>query len=182
MGILKMLCNLIKRGLIYGYFIFIGYQLFTTLATNKQFTESITRFETQHEKHFSQIYQKIPQLVQFKFAKYPVALLGFSALSILLGGFGIFALLTHALITYISNERVVGYIRQINPQMNVIKFAQSIDLETILMIVIYLGVLCQVIYSIFGSSCRTVTVEEPVAEPTRTSGPGSSSRGKKRIH
>ena len=87
-----MLFNLIKRGIIYGYFLFIGYTLINNMtpsnqeAANKQFTESITKFETQHETLFKQIYEKVPQLVQFKFIKYPLALIGFSSLSIIFGG------------------------------------------------------------------------------------------------
>ena len=157
-----MLCNLIKRGMIYGYFLFIGYQLFITLSANTKFTESITKFETQHSKYFDQIYQKVPQLVQFKFAKYPAALIGFSALSVLMGGFGIFALLSHALITYLSNEKIVALVKSINPKMDFVKFAQSFELETILLLALYLGIFSQFIYSIFNSGCGSKKIPEPV--------------------
>ena len=180
-----MLCNLIKRGMIYGYFLFVGYQLFITLSGNTKFAESINKFETQHSKYFEQIYQKVPQLVQYKFAKYPAALIGFSALSVLLGGFGIFALLSHALITYLSNEKIVALVKSINPKMDVVKFAQSLELETILMIVLYLGIICQFVYTIFSSSssscCASKTVSEPVApEQVRDNSTGSNNKKKQK--
>ena len=175
-----MLCNLIKRGMIYGYFLFIGYQLLINLSANKDFTDSITRFETRHEKHFQQIYQKVPQLAQYKVAKYPAALIGFSALSILRGGFGIFALATHALITAISNEKIVALVKSINPKMDFVKFAQNLELDTILLLALYLGVLCQIVYSIFGCcAVRKVVVENEVPEVVHSN---THTRGKKGKH
>ena len=178
-----MLCNIIKRGMIYGYLLFIGYQLLINLSANKQFTESVTKFETQHEKYFTQIYEKVPQLVQYKFAKYPAALIGFSALSVLIGGFGVFALASHALITYISNEKIVGIVKSINPKMDFVKFAQILDLDTILLLVLYLGVLCQNVYSIFGGcAARKENVQTvPDNEPTSRNTSNGSSKKKKHI-
>jgi len=176
-----MLCNLIKRGMIYGYFLFIGYQLLTTLSTNKQLTEAITKFETQHEKHFQQVYQKVPQLIQYKFAKYPAVLVGFSALSVLCGGFGIFALASHALITYLTNEKIVNLVKSINPKMDFVRFGKSLDLETILMLALYLGILCQFVYYIFGCSTKcapVVVAEESTNDASRNTSTGSK---KKRI-
>ena len=175
-----MLCNLIKRGMIYGYFLFIGYQLLINLSANKQFTEAITKFETQHETHFKQIYAKVPQLVQYKVAKYPAALVGFSAVSVIFGGFGIFALASHALITYITNEKIVGLVKSINPKMDFVKFARTLDLETILLLVLYLGILCQFIYSIFGG-CAAKKVETVNVEPTSRNATTGSNKQKKRI-
>merc|ERR1712160_128814 len=103
------------------------------LSGNKDFTDSFFFFFFFFEKHFQQIYAKVPQLAQYKVAKYPAALVAFSALSILRGGFGIFALATHALITAISNEKIVALVKSINPKMDFVKFATGLDLDTILL-------------------------------------------------
>ena len=172
-----MLCNLIKRGMIYGYFLFIGYQLLINLSANKEFTDSITRFETRHETHFQKVYEKVPQLVQYKVAKYPAALIGFATLSILRGGFGIFALATHALITAISNDKIVALVKSINPKMDFVKFAQNLELDTILLLALYLGILCSIVYSIFGGCCaKAVVVEDVPATATRTTSTGKNKR------
>ena len=172
-----MLCNLIKRGLIYGYFLFIGYQLLTNLSSNKDFSDSITRFETRHETQFQKVYEKVPQLVQYKVAKYPAALVAFSALSILRGGFGIFALATHALITAISCNKIGDIVRSINLKMDFVKFAQGLDLEVLLLLALYLGVMCQVVYSIFGGcAAKAVVVEDVPATTTRTNASGKNKR------
>merc|ERR1712032_1050022 len=179
MGYKKMLCNLIKRGMIYGYFLFIGYQLLTNLSASNQFTESINRFEARHEVHFSKIYAKVPQLVQYKAFKYPAALVGFSALSVLCGGFGIFALATHALITVVTNDKLVTLVKSINPKMDFVKFGQNLELEYILLLALYLGVLCQIIYSIFGGCASRCQVKEEVVVEDNKAKSNTKKKGNK---
>jgi hypothetical protein len=143
--------QLTKRAMIYGYFLFIGYQLLRSLPTNKEFTESVTKFETLYDKQFTQLYQTLPQLVQYKFTKYPVVLMGCSALSVLFGGvFALFTLASHVLLTYLTNKNLVNLVLSVNPKMDFLNFAQNLELDVILLLAVYLGVFTQLANSIFG--------------------------------
>jgi hypothetical protein len=157
-----MVFRLFRRVMVFGYFLFIGYQLLTSLSTstNTEFVESVNKLETLFDKQFQQVYKTLPQLVQYKLTKYPLALIAFSTLSVFSGGFlgGLFELLTlasHALITYLTNGNLVNLVMSINPQMDFIKFAINLDLEIILLLAKYLGVLSSVANSFFACAKRT---------------------------
>lgn len=175
--------NLLKRIMIYGYLFFIGYQTFLLLQDNndKKLADAIQNFENRHNHIFNKVYQYIPQLAasNLKFIKYPVAIMGFSGLSVLFGCFGLFALASHALLVYLTNEKFVKIVNSISRTMNVYDFIQSIDLEIIVLLALYLGIIHQIVSGLFccgkrKNNCSPIkeqekTIDVPQRETRQTS-------------
>jgi hypothetical protein len=67
--------------------------------------------------------------------------------------------------------------------MDYVNFAQNLELENILLLVLYLGVLCQVIYSLFGgcaSACNAKVQPTETFETNRTATTTSGSNKRKK--
>lgn len=180
------LFNLAKRVMIYGYFLFIGYQLLQSLNNpkNTEFSDSVNKFETLFNKQFTQVYQTVPQLVQFKLQKYPVLLVSSAAFSVLFGGFfGIFTLASHVLVTYLTNQKLVNLVMSVNPKMDFVNFAQNLELDVILLLALYLGVLTQFINSLFYSKAAVCCAEDHTvtASAGANRNTATGSKQKKRI-
>jgi len=166
-----MLMNMLKRVMIYGYLLFVGYQAFLLIQSgaDKKFLEIIDNFEARHSKVFDKVYQFVPQLAQrnLKYIKYPAAKMGFSGISILIGYFGLYALASHAFYTYLTNPKIVNFVHSVSLKKNINDVVQLLDLEIILFLAIYLGIVNQVISGIFcekKSSCCSGAHVEPTLD------------------
>lgn len=169
-----MLRGLIKRVMIYGYLLFVGYQAFLLLqsGTDKTFPEAIENFEKRHSQVFYRLYQYVPALANanLRFIKYPVTIMAFSGLSMLFGIFGLFAVASHALYVYLTNEKIVKFVHSISLNMKLNEVVQSLDLEMVMLLAIYTGIVHQVVTHIFcggrrvEKSCCSVPHAEHASE------------------
>lgn len=182
-----MFTGLIKRVMIYGYLLFVGYQAFLAIQSGaeKTFPETVLNFEKRHHQVFDKLYQYVPALAKanLKFIKYPLAIIAFSGLSMIFGIFGLFALASHALYTYLTNEKIVKFVHSLSMNMKVNEVVHSIDLEMIMLIAIYLGVVHQVITHVFCGAKKIQKASSPVpqAESSDRYQQPSSQKRKKQI-
>lgn len=175
-----MFNGLIKRIMIYGYLLFVGYQAYLLLVSgaDKTFPEAIQNFEKRHVQVFDKVYQYVPALGNpyLKFIKYPIAIMAFSGLSMVFGIFGLFALASHALYVYLTNQKIVKFVHSLNLNMKLNEVVQSLDLEMIMLVAIYTGIVHQVVCHLFSGqrkakqSCcpghTTETTQERQQQPS----------------
>jgi len=139
--------------MIYGYLFFVGYQAFLLLESgkDKSFPEAVNAFENKYSNIFKTLYQNFPKLDSnnLKYIIYPFALMSFSVLSMLFGIFGLFAIASHAFYVYLTNENIVKFVSSLSPKMNINEVVHSVDLEIIMLLAIYLGILYQVVTHFF---------------------------------
>jgi hypothetical protein len=152
-----MLKNLLTRALIYGYLIFVGYQVYVLLQTNSNpsFVEAVNNFEKSHAKVFNHVYQYLPFLAKpnLKYIKYPVALMAVSISSIFLGFLGVFAIAAHALYVYITKEKIEKFVSGLSFDSKLDYLFQGMDLEMLFYIALYCGIMQQVCKRLFGKKC-----------------------------
>ncbi len=183
-----MLRGLIKRVMIYGYLLFVGYQAFLLLQSGKDktFPETIQNFEKRNSQVFDKLYQFVPALANanLRFIKYPVAIMAFSGLSMLFGIFGLFALASHALYVYLTNEKIVKFVHSISLNMKLNEVVQSLDLEMVMLVAIYTGIVHQVVTHLFcggrrvEKSCCSIPHVEHVPERQQQQQPSSQKKKK----
>ncbi len=153
-----MLRGLIKRVLIYGYLLFVGYQAFLSIhsANDQTLPVAIVGFEKRHSQFFEKLYQYFPALgnTSLRLFKYPIAIMAFSGLSMLFGIFGLFALASHALYVYLTNEKIVKFFHSLSFNMKLNEVVQSLDLEMVMLLAIYTGIVHQVVNHLFKGEIR----------------------------
>ena len=169
-----MFTGLIKRVMIYGYLLFVGYQAFLLLqsGTDKTFPETVQNFEKRHNQVFDKLYQFVPALAnaRLRALKYPIAIMAFSGLSMIFGIFGLFALASHALYVYLTNQNIVKFVHSLSLNMKLNEVVQSLDLEMVILFAIYTGIVHQVVTHLFcggrraKKSCCSVPHAEPVSD------------------
>ena len=173
----------LKRVLIYGYLFYIGYQaLLSANAKDVKLYELVNKFESQFPQ-FEQLYTYLPQLRTFRVSKYPMAIMGFSALSTLLPTFGVFALASHAFYNYLVNPKVNNVLSSINRKMDVQNFLLSLDMELIILFVLYLGFVHQVVTNLFCCTRKAVAqipVEQATSQKTKTNQRENKQNSKKK--
>jgi len=184
-----MLSGFIKRVMIYGYLLFVGYQAFLLLqsGTDKTIPEIIQNFEKRHPQVFYKLYQYAPALgnANLIFLKYPISIMAFSGLSMVFGIFGIFAIASHALYVYMTSPKIVKFVHSMSLSMKVNEVVNSLDLEMIMLLAIYVGIVHQVVTDLFSSKTKSekscCTVPHVESTPDRQQQQPISQKKKKHI-